>query len=219
LTFKVGLLTIGTPHQGSPLGRIKHFMDALGYRPEDTISKFRFLWSPSSGDMATAHDALERPVRTSISEPIWSLNDNVHRLDGVTDVLGQIDSKGLILGENAVLGFNLLDGTSMAGVLPGDFTSMRSYVLSNLMLPGVFECDDNDRQDENHWACNGDGIVPRISQRLSNVPGFEQGTRKDIWNNVVQQIPHTSETEMTNVIAAMLENMTNQVGFQRFSLH
>ena len=220
-SYKVGLLTIGTPHQGSPIGRLKHWLDANGYTPDDVISKLRFTFSPSTGYLATSYSggtiAEPYPERTAISEPIWALNDDVHAIDAVTAVIGQISSSGLMLGEDAKWLQNLFDGSSWAWLLPGEFEDMRNFVMENIMPVDIFACTSNQRNTRTSIACNGDGIVPFLSQRLSDVPGFERGTRKDIYDYQLKGIPHAQETHQTKTIIKVLTEMTKTDGFVKFS--
>ena len=116
-TFRKALVTIGTPHRGSPFGRIKWWMDAQGYKWTDTLAtteqiaamngsplvavgalvirqELRFVFSPSTGYLGTAHtaggtlDLVQNP-------PLKQLDDGASRLSGVVDATGQIVSTGL----------------------------------------------------------------------------------------------------------------------------
>jgi pimeloyl-ACP methyl ester carboxylesterase len=206
-TYKIGLLTIGTPHQGSPFGRMKVWMDhpvpadpqhPNGFTWRDLNftyrNLFKFVFSPSTGYLATDHDANQRPIRSSISAAIFALNDRAGTLGSKAVAFGQIYSTGLRMGENAVAGFNLLDGTSVAGILPGSLNDQRSFILKNLP-------DD--------WKNNGDGLVPAASQQLSQLPGFSFGP--GVLTTVLNRISHTNETGQTAVIKTMLNNMAARV--------
>jgi len=231
--FQLGLLTIGTPHQGSPFGRIKRLMEANGYAPDDAVGGIlRFIFSPSVGYLATAHDVNGVPIRTATSAAIWKLNDGASRLDDWVSVFGQIASIGLRLGEKAfgtdAVYVNMLDGDGhlvtplIDNFGPTDYKRMRRFVLANIGYDsqrtllghndnGTWQCTDQDTTI-NNWACYGDGIVPYVSQRLTILPGFARG-KKPLYAANLRRIPHTDyfkingETAQVGPIGAMLSKM------------
>lgn len=216
--FRLALASIGTPHQGTPFGRIKHWMDRNGHGPNDTVSELRFVFSPSVGDMATSHDSAGVPVRSSISEKIWRLNDGAPALGQWVSAFGEIRSGGLRLGENAYGDYDVLDndlGTLAFSFLsPGSFNKMRRYVLYNIgalkrrtLRPDRWSCNRKDlTPSQRAWSCSGDGIVPAVSQRLSKVPGFDRGG-KPYRVVTLSSVPHTGQTGQTARIGRLLERL------------
>lgn len=219
--YKIGLLTIGTPHQGSPFGRIKHWMDIKGYGPSDIPSylrsSLRFIFSPSVGYLATDHDENGNAVYSEVSQEIWNLNSIASSLSNNVAVFGQIVSYGLTLGENMVGGLNIFDGASSAKILPGDYNDLKKYVLANIATvdnDGKF-CSEQDKSNSRHWACNSDGLVPFISQRLSALPGFNQEANNVI-SRVLPKTTHDDETRQYATIIDTLKMMTKEDGFTPF---
>ncbi len=227
--YKLGLLTIGTPHQGTPLGRAQHWLLDHNYTPGKILDKIApnkvyplqsILFSPSARYQATAHDVNGIPVRLlKISDAIWQLNDGADRLDDWVSTFGQIHSRNLRLGENVLGG--LLDNGSIYGkfLIPGDFTVLRRYVLENIgrfNRLGNWKCKSADR-NINNWACNGDGIAPTISQRLTRLPGFSRGN-KPLHSIALTRVSHADvigandgETGRFIPISKVLRDMRNDL--------
>jgi pimeloyl-ACP methyl ester carboxylesterase len=209
---KLALLTIGTPHQGTPFGRIGVWMRDNDYGPDDTIDDLRFVFSPSVRYMATDHNSQGQPIRSSVSAEIWNLNAGVGTLTGRVSSFGVIYSKGLYLGQKGFGDLNLLDGVGAQGaalLLPGSFDKMLGFTLRNIaevrkrpVLPDTWSCE-GDRKTRYPWACDGDGIVPTISQRLNLLPGFKRGTRP-FRVTPLARVPHTAETGRVTEIVNML---------------
>lgn len=218
--FKLGLLTIGTPHQGTPMGRIVKWMQNEGFtvknvRVVKTYERRSLFFSPSVRDQATEHNRQKKPIRNSISNAIWSLNDSIDRLDDWVSTFGVIYSHRLRLGENACCGgfdrLDLLDdfGVFRRWLIPGRFEELREFILRNTGRIDRFlnwTCTKNDRRNPNNWACNGDGIAPTISQRLDYVPGFSAGG-KLLHQLAIRKEPHTKETERVTEINLLLNKM------------
>lgn len=209
--FQLGLMTIGTPHQGSPFGLIKHWMDREGYNLDNIwISALDFVLSPSTGYLTATFDGQGLPVKTNYSNTIWALNENVDKLYDHVSAYGQITSDGLELGENAAGYLDLLRGARAAMILPGDLTELRQFVTQNLNQPG--------------WV-TGDGIVPHDSQRLDLI--LSSTLDKPIWSAKLKDVPHADaisfdfwdqnpndgETGQIAAIKNVLQQMSRQPGF------
>lgn len=217
--FSLGLLTIGTPHLGSPLGRAKPWMDARGFTPRDVKRPFRdqarFIFSPSTGYLATAHDSngnlVCRPTDpASVSRAICRLTnrETLANLTRVTSVFGQITSRGLVLGEKAVAeDIDLLDGGIAKEALPGKFNQLRGYILENIARRNKSDfCSNSEKKDPNHWACNGDGVVPLISQDLQQLLKT-YGVPTPVASAPLRKVRHTDLARQTRVIARTLSAM------------
>jgi hypothetical protein len=194
---RFGLLTIGTPHQGSPFGRIptwmrenlsplKHY-EFKRHAPE----KLRFLGSPSTMNLATDHNSSREPVKTLISKAIWDLNTGAGNLSG-SFVYGQIVSRGLALGQIQFGDDYLFDALGLFASLSNNVAALREFVFLN--LPGS-------------WTTDSDGIVPVESQRLHLLPGFSN----DVWNLELRQIDHLNETSQTGSIGRMLDQLVGEL--------
>jgi pimeloyl-ACP methyl ester carboxylesterase len=224
--FKLGLLTIGTPHQGSPFGRVKRWMDDHSVTPSDVRefgglrTALRFVFSPSTGYLATQHDKDGNPVcladPTSISQAICELNRGSANLASYVSVFGHVNSHGLMLGEKISLGIDLLDEKVLTKTLPlvipklsaADFRNMHAYILDNIAK----EIDAKGRFcniQPNEWACNGDGVVPLISQKLNELPGFTAPVRGE---QQLNRTPHKEETARAIQIQKALQSMIRNQG-------
>jgi broad specificity phosphatase PhoE len=217
--FKIALLTIGTPHQGTPFGRIGVWMRDKHYGPDDTIDDLRFVFSPSVRYMASDHKSPLQPINSAVSAEIWKLNAGAKTLASRVSSFGVIYSTGLYLGQKGYGDCNLLDGFCAllsAPLLPGSFDKMLGFTLKNIadinkrsLLPDTWRCD-GDRQTRYPWACDGDGIVPAVSQRLNLLPGFNRGTRP-LRVAALTRVPHTAETGRVTVIANMLSLLQKDI--------
>lgn len=92
---------------------------------------------------------------------------------------------------------------------------MRKFVLENIGdidEDGDWKCTESDRGSFNNWACNGDGIVPTISQRLTRLPGFAPGAIPLHTEAFIQtEIPHITETAQVAEIRTLLDNVANDL--------
>ena len=244
---KLGLLTIGTPHQGSPFGRIQYYLTHLanhnkGYAPDDlpfadilgstdSIKLLQtLLFSPSTGYLATAHDKNLRPIRNpNVSAAIWSLNDNVGNLSTYVSSFGQIHSDNLRLGAKTPGLLNartdllrdesFFDPPILDLLVPGDYREMRKYILQNIGRTTnngrKWKCLDADKLQlaQWGWACNGDSIVPAISQRMKKIKGFNaQG--KPFHVKGLNQVHHVEETGKVKLISNMLALLAKDLAGQ-----
>lgn len=185
-SYKLALLTIGTPHQGSPLGRIKWWLDDNGKTYSWVQKPFKFLYSPSTGYLATWHTSAS-PVRRPA---IWDLNAGAGKLGSRGVAFGEIISTGLRLGENAWLNLNVFDGSNLGSFLPGELEKLKEYVHRDL---------------PSSWATDGDGIVPTASQKLTALPGFTKSSSTS--RSSLSRVPHIDETAKAATIMKMLEGM------------
>jgi hypothetical protein len=218
-TFRKALVTIGTPHRGSPFGRIKWWMDAQGYKWTDTLAtteqiaamngsplvavgalvirqELRFVFSPSTGYLGTAHtaggtlDLVQNP-------PLKQLDDGASRLSGVVDATGQIVSTGLGLGENLLLGCNVFTAAGLcpplAAILPGDLDSLRNYVMENITSGPA-----------QGWSTNTDGVVPAASQQM---PGSWFGSGVSLVTRYLDRIKHTDLPKQVSCIDEVLNTV------------
>jgi pimeloyl-ACP methyl ester carboxylesterase len=204
LPFWTGLFTIGTPHMGSPFGRTWWWLRAYNRKPSDENCtlvpefKLKFIYSPSTGYLATSHDSDHRPRRAQISEAIWALNDGAPMLLKTVDLFGELRSGLLKLGEN-ISGSPLnLDDTTLAGCLTKndkEKADLLAFVESNL---------------PDSWLNEGDGIVPFESQRIISVLG-EQVSEKVWYIDLKQKTAHSDETSRTAAIKAILDKLISEL--------
>jgi len=203
LPFRTGLVTIGTPHLGSPFGRTRWWLNAHKREPRDEdcelvhSSWLKFIFSPSTGHLATSHGSDQRPQRSLVSEAIWALNDGAPMLRNV-DLFGELRSKLMTFGEN-VSGFPFyLDASTLAKCLTNsdsEQTELLNYIKSNL---------------PDSWLSEGDGIVAFESQQLLNVPGAPRGMT--VWYiDLKQRTSHVDETSRTSSIKAILDKVSSEL--------
>jgi pimeloyl-ACP methyl ester carboxylesterase len=218
-TFKLGLVTLGTPHQGTPFGRVGAFMHDRGASPDEVVDELRFIFSPSVRYQATAFDSAGNPVRSTVSEAIFALNDDIANLSASTASVGYLQSSGLRLGENAYNDFDILDGVGaqlLSFLSPGSFDRLLRFVLDNIVpvksrpvLPDTWSCRGS-AAAEHPWACDGDGIVPTASQKLDQVSGFVNNFAS-VPRIELSKIKHTQQTgritEIRSLIAQVRRGM------------
>lgn len=202
-SFKLGLLTIGTPHLGSPFGRVKHWLDSKGYTTNDQIlysDKLRFIYSPSVGYLATDNNSDGKLIFSNISSAIWNMNkkNSVKALVNNVSVFGEIASYGIALGEYPIGTENvdLFNSVLDLPILPGDINNLKSFVFKNIT---------------NGWKNNSDGIVPLKSQIIAGLPYFDLNG-KPIFTQWVKQVHHINEIdEMKGGIESILDKMQQKL--------
>jgi hypothetical protein len=191
-------------------------MDSQGKTAKDVPALFRdelrFVFSPSTGYLATRHTpdrglACRSKNPNSIGFATCELN-RAEKLAALADrvsAFGQITSKGLVLGEKAVAGeLDLLNGISVASILPGNFQKMRAFVLQNLVRKNRDNfCNGSEKRDTLNWACNGDGAVPWISQNLQRLLNGT-GHPKTFAKVGLNKVPHSEQPERTRDILNVL---------------
>ncbi len=210
--FRLGLITLASPHQGTPFGRVSVFMRNAGERPTEAVEQLRFVFSPSVAAQATEHDAGGNPIRTPLSENIFALNDRIGNLTANVKSLGFLESTGLHLGEEGYEDFDLFKGIGAAALTfltPGSFDRLMAFVLQNIVpinerpvLPDTWSCNGF-AFTQHPWACDGDGIVPTVSQQLNSVPGFASGIFDPV-KVTLQGVPHTRETARVTEIQQLI---------------
>lgn len=209
LPFRTGLVTIGTPHLGSPFGRVRAWLVAFGKKVSDEHctflpeSKIRFAFAPSTGYLATAHDASKSPSLTAtISKAIRDLNAQALTLNGRVDLLGELRSNLTKFGENV-------------GNIPYDG---RQAVLDASTLIGCIAKNDSEKQTildyiqlnlPDAWLNEGDGIVPYESQQVRNVPGVG---RRLLYIDLKTKTSHVDETSRTALIKSVVDAVTGELG-------
>ena len=204
LPFRTGLFTIGTPHMGSPFGRTWWWLRAYNRKPSDENCawapefKLKFIYSPSTGYLATSHDADQRPRRAPISEAVWALNDGAPMLLKTVDLFGELRSRLLKLGQDISGSPFHLDDTTLAGCLTkntDEKTQLLDFVKSNL---------------PDSWLNEGDGIVPFESQQILGVLG-EHGDATVWYIDLKQKTAHSDETSRTAAIKAILDKLISEL--------
>lgn len=214
--IKFGLLTIGTPHSGSPFGRIKGWFESEGMNVDHIkLENLKFLMSPSVGYLSSSFDG-ENPIRDDISKNIWSLADSQDKLVNNVAKFAQIYSGGYKLGDSLLLNINLFSDSSLnpLKLLPGDFSSMKSFVFENL---------------PNSWY-DSDGVVPVNSARMSDLKIFKS-SQINVLSKELQKIRHADVINVESkidenpndglsgqygVIKEMLVQLTSEEGFEAF---
>lgn len=212
LPFRTGLVTIGTPHLGSPFGRIQKWLSDNGKSPSQLSciisqgsygvqpSDLRFAYAPSTGYLATSHDASKTPSTDDpVSQAIRELNSTASQLSSRVDLFGEVTSKLLEFGENVSGGRDglWLNASTLIGCVAKDTAEKQAildYTLQN--LPDA-------------WLNEGDGIVPFESQQILKVPGV----RGTVWSiDLKSRTSHVDETSRTAPIKSVIDKVSSELG-------
>ena len=167
-----GLLTTGTPHQGSPLGRFNTWLAAhpRGSVVEETGDFESPEWRVADLLLLNGVD-VRRPTigdLSDLSAPMIDLNVNAKFLPPEASYYG-IAYNGYELGD-ATWGFKLFTYNMFTSKLFWTVTpNVRDYILGKDVPPSFF---------------SGDGLVPATSQTFLNKSG--------LWIN--KNVQHTDET-------------------------
>jgi pimeloyl-ACP methyl ester carboxylesterase len=206
LPIRTGLVTVGTPHLGSPFGRLGWWLNGNGKKPSDEYcvqvpeSAIRFAFSPSTKNLATAHNSSKSRVRNITSEAIWALNDAAYRLPLVVDSVGEIRSKRMWFGENVAGGWKglFLDASTLINCMSYDANEAKQildYVQLNL---------------PDHWLTEGDGVVPYESQQLSSVSGATSELTIHA-RDIASKTSHVDETARTGDIKWAIDQVAEDL--------
>ena len=179
----VGLVTTGTPHRGSPLGRIYPYLKAYCLDASrkrigsgNKAGKPEEVWQACDADWKAADwllDSLDvrRPTIAFLaptSVQIAALNSASSLANLPTNLsLVQLRYAGQYIGHLAKL-YSAWDHPGSGDVNDNFSIRSRDYALCGKVIPG-FCCATT----ENEPKFDGDGIVPKASQ---SIPGFEQQT-------------------------------------------
>ncbi len=179
-----GLLTIGTPHQGSPFGRIYQWL-ADNPRPSKACKiKIRL---PFGVSISIPDYCPEVKVRANIWNAVDLLRDlnDLHKptigflADNSTEI-ARLNTQVQQLNENIVY---------------AEMVSSNVPVLSDLKIIGA-DIGVNTVYD-------GDGIVPVYSQHMSLLPNFPT----EVIQLFLKSVLHTDETKRVKEIGMALEAM------------
>ena len=195
------LLTIGTPHLGSPLGRVYQWLvdhpeDECGFNDPckqdwDVYGDLKFC----SGVFGKPLDAGAPSIKylAPSSTELSTLNAMVSNLSYRDIVYGQIVSVDVPFGE-------LFE---KYGVMWDIMTRQIQFPdLSNGAIAHILNGNSRD-------IYIGDGVVPQTSQRMQNIPQFPAVT---IWETPLRNDIHhvMQETGQTDVIERQLLNLRYQ---------
>jgi pimeloyl-ACP methyl ester carboxylesterase len=203
-TNVVGLITTGTPHAGTPLGRYyaylnKNCLPESNYNSvtdfSDCAQDWRFtnLIVKKVGDINLKVPSID--FLSDSSAAISTLNTNVSKLPAIKytqivyDKLNFGCLGGGLFDTETSCGFNIF--TNVAG--PSD--AGLNFVL-NGRARGSFI---------------GDGIVPAFSQRMSSLAGWSQSIRNFRY---IKRI-HTAEPKRVLDLSRALTNMYKRLGWVR----
>jgi len=204
-----GLVTTGTPHQGSPFGRFYQYMDEnctpkIAYRQDngrcednwETIEMLlgtrTFLGFNYHPDYAMDLLAPSIDFLSPSSPDITSLNDNLFSLENL--VIGQLSYAGTEFGQLAS-NYDLYDyGVWFSGDHP--HSSSLRYVEDGATRASLI----------------GDGIVPVNSQKLSLLLALD-AREVDVELASPARVLHTDETGRVSDLAAIFEKMYKKIGW------
>lgn len=203
-TNVVGLITTGTPHAGTPLGRYYAYMEKnclpeSNYNSATDLSdcaqdwRFTNLILKEAGDINLKVPSID--FLSDSSTAIKTLNANVNKLPAIKftqivyDKLNFGCLGGGLFDNETSCGFNIF--TNVAG--PSD---PGLNAVLNGQARGLF---------------TGDGIVPAFSQRMSGLAGWNQPVRTF---RHIKRI-HTAEPKQVLDLSRALTNMYRRLGWVR----
>ena len=198
----VGLITTGTPHAGTPLGRYYAYMNnnCLPESKYDSVFdlsdcaddwRFTNLILKKAGDIN-----LKAPTFDFLSDSspaIKELNANVNKLPAIKYT--QLAYDNLKFG---CLGGSLVDSDSNCGFNIFSTVGRPSNTGLNVVLNG-----------RKRSSLVGDGLVPFFSQRMSNLAGWTQPIKSF---RKVQRV-HTAEPKQISDLSRALTNMYKRLGW------
>jgi subtilisin-like proprotein convertase family protein len=197
----IGLVTLGTPHAGSRMGRIYEYLRSH-YRDSLTI------FDPARVDWAAADDIrlltwilpghsldVRRPTIKFLadnSSQITSLNGGISQLPSGL-AFGLVEFQGVRLGILHSL-YDAFDYYPPPSGVARQFTlQARNYILEGEAIETFV----------------GDGIVPLNSQRLHTLSGYPYGALPTNRRQTASGIVHIGETEQTARVESVLHNIAN----------
>jgi hypothetical protein len=158
--------------------------------------ELRFVFSPSTGYLGTAH-AADGSLDLARNPYLKQLDDGASQLSSVVDAAGQIVSTGIGLSENLKFGCNAFTAAGpcppLAAILPGDLDPLRNYVMQNITSGAA-----------QGWSTNTDGVVPAVSQQMA---GSWFGSGVSLVTRYLDRIPHTEETKQVSCIDEVLNSV------------
>jgi len=207
-----GMVTTGTPHQGSPLGRFYKYMDdnctpKSAYRQDNNVCEDSWemiemllgtrifiiynyqpkymmdLLAPTIGSLSPESSA------------IVAMNNNLFSLESL--VIGQLSYEGTKFGFLAKSpNYDLYDyGAWLAGDHP--HPSTLTYIQNGASRASLI----------------GDGIVPVYSQQLSRLLALDARNVDVSLNSKASKVLHTEETSRVTDLNAVFEKMYVQLGW------
>lgn len=187
----VGLLTTGSPHRGSRLGRVYQYLvnhpraqsgsngSEDDWEVVDDLMPYLDVRKPTIGDLADNSSAI-----AALSGSVGNLPNTIS--------FGAIRYSGENLGQLHDW-WNIFDGNWALGL--GEVSQQgEDYIL------GV----GNDKDD-----FPGDGIVPYTSQRYDDLSGFPGSGSYRNFSHTGGGVLHTEETEQVNDMRSALRTMLN----------
>ena len=226
--YKLGLLTITTPHLGSPLGRTKLWLDDNDKSINNidnfldiptwiwpgsydfSYEKAKFLFCPSTGMLATNHDEYG-DYDISATTEINNLNNNISKLNSYVSSYGQLICKGIKIGDKMMdigdINIEYVPDPDLIKSDPNFKWLMKA--TTDLSKAEIKELEkyifENISWLDTKWKY-GDGIVPNVSQNMKKIPNFDPGdfgfhTQKR------SEVTHIEANTLYNNIESLLEKM------------
>lgn len=198
----VGLITTGTPHAGTPLGRYYAYMknNCLPESKYDSI----FDVSDCANDWRFTNIILKKAGEVNLKAPtfgflsdaspeIKNLNANIDKLPALK--YSQITYDNLKFG---CLGGSLIESESKCGFDIFSTVGNPSNTGLNVVLNG-----------RKRSSLVGDGLVPFYSQRMNSLAGWSQPIKN---YRKVQRV-HTAEPRQILDLSRALKNMYKRLGW------
>ncbi|GGP88389.1 pre-peptidase C-terminal domain-containing protein [Shewanella ulleungensis] len=211
------LITTGTPHQGSPLGRFYKYMDdnctpKTTYRQDNSVCEdsweviellagdrtfFGIPIGKKEMDLLVPSIDFLSPESTEIK----ALNDNLLALDNI--VIGQLSYRGTnfgILAEDVGLGNDY------------DLYDYGAWFVGDHPHPSTLRYIEN---GQTRASFVGDGIVPAYSQQISELlTPFARNVDLS-FSSTAYNVIHTEQTQQVSDLYSVFESVRVQIGWEQ----
>ncbi len=198
----VGLITTGTPHSGSPLGRYYNYMNQ-SCLPESSYDSI-FNFSNCARDWRFTKNILKEVGDIDLRAPgINFLSDASPQIRELNNTIANLPN--ILFTE---LTYDRINFGCLGNSLTNKESGCGYNIFNEVIRPSNnglnFVLNGRSRAE-----LRGDGIVPIFSQKMSNLPGWNLPIRAFNKNSRV----HTVESKQVRDLSLALSNMYRRLGW------
>ena len=215
----VGLLTLGTPHKGTRIGRIYNYLAAKPCNSLLRVTCLSKVWWQDWNVVDILRGALTK-FRSQILRVLGNTLDVRKPVigdlaDNISGAIANLNSSVRFLptaipyGELLYAGFDLGTLAKIQSVDVTVFCVIFKNGLSPNVCPNVSDLGQESMLGKNvaPSAYPGDGIVPWRSQRYTDIAGFPSAVPNRITRIGTASVTHTEEPEQEKDISGVLTSM------------